>query len=517
MQISMKSIGLIGTGVVAGAALSLGLTAAAQHVADEHGPLPVDEIRQFADVFGDIKTNYVEPVDDKKLITAAITGMVSGLDPHSAYLDEQAYADLRQDMSGSFGGLGIQVKPQDGYLMVVKPMADTPASRAGIKENDIIQKIDDVDIKGMSSDDAIKRLRGAPKSKVTLSIQRDKEPKPIVMTLTREEIKLTSVDSKIVAPGIAYVAVSQFRDPTVEELAKQLEALSKQGPLKGIVLDLRNDPGGLLDSAVGVSAAFLKKDSLVVSSKGQLAEAQAKYFASKDRYQHGGEDVLRDLPAEYQTVPMVVLVNGASASAAEIVAGALQDYKRATVMGTQSFGKGSVQVILPLPPDRKTGVKLTISRYYTPLGRSIQNTGITPDIVVDDTADGNIFQFPRESDLQHHLSNLTVAANNANGNPTTDVDGPADPTAPSPTFKRPAKMFTFGGTDDFQLAQAINKLNGQPVVDADKTAAAQAAKAAAAPATVVPAAGTPAPATPAATPATPATPAADVPAVVPPK
>jgi carboxyl-terminal processing protease len=512
MQISMKNFGLIGTGVLAGAALSLGLTAAAQHVADAHGPLPVDEIRQFADVFGAIKSNYVEPVDDKKLITEAITGMVSGLDPHSAYLDEQAYADLRQDMSGSFGGLGIQVQPFNGYLKVVLPMPDTPASRAGIKPNDIITKIDDTDIKGMSSDEAIKRLRGTPKSKVTLSLTREGEAKPIVMTLTREEIKLTSVDSKIVSPGIAYVAVSQFRDPTVTELAKQLEDLSKTGPLKGIVLDLRNDPGGLLDSAVGVSAAFLPKDSLVVSSKGQLAEAQAKYFANKDRYQHGGEDLLRDLPPEYQKIPMVVLVNGASASAAEIVAGALQDYKRATVMGQQSFGKGSVQVILPLPPDRKTGVKLTISRYYTPLGRSIQNTGITPDIAVDDTADGNIFQFPRESDLQHHLSNLTTPQTAAK-----DGDAPVDPNAPTPTFKRPAKIFTFGGSDDFQLAQAVNYLNGAQVVTAEMTAAKLAAKAASQPSSTVPTAATPAAAPAAATPETPAAPKADVPAVVPPK
>ncbi len=517
MQISMKSIGLIGTGVLAGAALSLGLTAAAQHVADEHGPLPVDEIRQFVDVFGEIKSSYVEPVDDRKLITEAITGMVSGLDPHSAYLDEQAYAELRSDMSGVFGGLGIQVQPFNGYLKVVMPMPDTPAMRAGIKSNDVITKIDDTDIKGMSSDEAIKRLRGAPKSKVTLTLTRDGEVKPIVMTLTREEIKLTSVESKVVTPGIAYVAVSQFREPTVEELAKQLEGLSaKNGPIKGIVLDLRNDPGGLLDSAVGVSAAFLPKDSLIVSSKGQLADAQAKYYATKDRYQHGGDDLLRDLPPAYQTIPMVVLVNGASASAAEIVAGALQDYKRATVMDNQSFGKGSVQVILPLPPDRKTGVKLTISRYYTPLGRSIQNTGITPDIAVDDTADGNIFQFPRESDLQRHLSNLTVQANAAAAKAGADTDGTLDPNAPPPTFKRPAKMFTFGGTDDFQLAQAVHFLKNEPVETAEMTAAAQAAKAAAAPAAVVPASGAPAAAAPSATPATPATPAADVPAVVPP-
>ena len=501
MQISMKNLGLIGTGVIAGATLSLALTAAAQHVADAHGALPIDEIRQFADVFGAIKSNYVEPVDDRKLITEAISGMVAGLDPHSAYLDEQAYADLRTDMSGSFGGLGIQVEPSDGYLRVVLPMPDTPASRAGIKPKDVILKIDGVDIKGMSSSEAIKRLRGVPKTKVTLTLQREGEAKPLVVVLVREEIKQPSVEAKMVAPGIAYVAISQFREPTVADLAKQLGDLNKLGPLKGIVLDLRNDPGGLLDSAVGVSAAFLPKESLIVSSRGQTAEAQAKYFATKDRYQHGGDDILRDLPPDLLTVPMVCLVNGASASAAEIVAGALQDYKRATIMGTQSFGKGSVQVILPLPPDRKTGVKLTISRYYTPLGRSIQNTGITPDIVVDDTAQGNIFQFPRESDLQHHLSNLQSAQTEA-----TLTDGTIDPNNPAtqPSFKRPAKIFQFGGTDDFQLAQAVHFLKGEPVQSAKMTADAK-------PDTPV------APVSPAATPATPATPAADVPAVAPPK
>ena len=477
MRISVKNLGLIAIGIVAGVALSLGISATAQRLADANGPLPVDEIRQFADVFGAIKTNYVEPVDDRKLITGAINGMVSDLDPHSAYLDEKAFKDLREETVGRFGGLGIEVGSENGYLKVISPIEDTPAFRAGIKPGDLIVKIDDADVKGMSMNDAVMRLRGAPNTKVTITIERTGEAKPFPVTLTREEIKVQSVRAKLVEPGIAYVRIIQFQDPTVEDLAKQLQTLAKPGPLKGIVLDLRNNPGGVLPGAIGVSAAFLPKGSLIVSTKGQIQEAQAKYFANKDEYQRGGEDVLRNLPANVRTAPMVVLVNGGSASASEIVAGALQDYKRATVIGTQTFGKGSVQTILPLPPDRKTGIKLTISRYYTPSGRSIQNTGVTPDYVVDDTAQGNIFDFPRETDLEHHLANPTLVklqkdTKNKAGQPAQ----PGGATGPADVLKKPpTKPLEFGSKDDYQLQQALRFLHGESVETKKMTADASSA------------------------------------------
>ncbi len=475
MRISLKNVGLVAMGIVGGVALSLAISATAQRIADAHSPLPVDEIRQFADVFGVIKSNYVEPVDDRKLLTGAINGMVADLDPHSAYLDEKAYKELKEQTVGRFGGLGIEVGSENGYLKVISPIEDTPAFRAGIKSGDLIIKIDDADVKGMSVSDAVLKLRGAPKTKVTLTIQRAGEAKPLVVPLIREEIRVQSVRAKLIEPGVAYVRIIQFQDPTVEDLDKQLETLEKSGPLKSIVLDLRNNPGGVLQGAIGVSAAFLPPESLVVSTKGQMAEAQMKYLATKDEYQRGGEDALRGLPTEVKTVPMVVLVNGGSASASEIVAGALQDYKRATILGTQTFGKGSVQTILPLPPDRKTGIKLTISRYYTPNGRSIQNTGVTPDLVVDDTAQGNVFDFPRESDLERHLANPLVQ--NSPDNTKKAVEGAAKPAdggvlteGAEPAKKAPMKPIEFGSKDDFQLQQALHFLKGEPVETAKMTA-----------------------------------------------
>lgn len=479
MRKSLKNIGLISTGVLAGVLLSLGITATAQRASDARSPLPIDEIRQFTDVFGAIKTSYVEPVDDKKLITEAINGMVSGLDPHSAYLDEKAFKELREATVGRFGGLGIEVGREDGtedgsgYIKVISPIEGTPAFRAGIKTGDLIVKIDDKNVKGLKLNEAVAKLRGDPGTKVTLTIARKDVPTPIVVPLVREEIKVQSVRAKVVEPGYGYIRVSQFQDPTVRDLAAKLEELYKTGPLKGLVLDLRNNPGGVLPGAIGVSAAFLPKDSLVVSTKGQIQEAQGKFFATRDEYQRGGPDLLRDLPPAVHDVPMVVLVNGGSASASEIVAGALQDYKRAKVMGTTTFGKGSVQTILPLPPDRKTGIKLTISRYYTPSGRSIQATGIVPDYVVDDTAKGNIFMFPREADLEHHLSNTdaaaVAAANEAARRETlTPEERRAEDERRAAALKKPIE---FGSKDDYQLQQALHLLKGEPVETKSMTAA----------------------------------------------
>jgi carboxyl-terminal processing protease len=453
----LKNVGLLATGIVAGIALSIGISATAQRLADASGALPLEEVREFTDVFGKIKSSYVEPVDDHKLLTGAINGMLSDLDPHSAYLDEKAFKEVHEMTVGRFGGLGIEVGSEGGFLKVISPIEDTPAYRAGIKAGDLIVRIDDVDVKGLSVNDAVLRLRGAPKTKVVLTITRAGEPKPLIVPLVREEIKVQSVRAKLLEPGIGYIRVIQFQDPTVEDLARNIETLYKSGPLKAVVLDLRNNPGGVLPGAIGVSAAFLPKDSLVVSTKGQLQDMQAKYLAEKDEYQRGGEDVLRDLPADIKTIPMVVLVNRGSASASEIVAGALQDYKRATVIGTQTFGKGSVQTILPLPPDRKTGIKLTVSRYYTPNGRSIQNTGVTPDLIVDDTPQGNVFEFPRESDLDRHLTNPTLNAE-ADGTPKKP---PVDPEGVD--AKKLIKPLEFGSKDDYQLQQALHFIKGEPV------------------------------------------------------
>ena len=478
MHKTVKNLGLISTGVLAGVLLSLGITATAQRTADFRGALPLEEVQQFAQVFGTIKSNYVEPVDDKKLITEAINGMVSGLDPHSAYLDEKAFKDLRETTVGRFGGLGIEVGREDGvddgsgFIKVISPIEGTPAYRAGIKPGDLIVKIDDTNVKGLKLNEAVTKLRGAPGSTVTLTIARKGETKPLVVPLVREEIKVQSVRAKIVEPGYGYVRVSQFQDPTVADLANKLEELYKAGPLKGLVLDMRNNPGGVLPGAIGVSAAFLPKDSLIVSTKGQIPEAQEKYFGTRDMYQRSGDDVLKRVPASVHDVPLVVLVNGGSASASEIVAGALQDYKRAKIVGTTTFGKGSVQTILPLPPDRKTGIKLTISRYYTPNGRSIQATGIVPDYVVEDTAEGNVFAFPREADLERHLNNPEVAAlasaaaQKSAAQSTEEKKAEEDRRAAA--LKKPIE---FGSKDDYQLQQALHLLKGEPVETKKMTAA----------------------------------------------
>ncbi|HWI15118.1 MAG TPA: S41 family peptidase, partial [Burkholderiales bacterium] len=352
------------------------------------------------------KSDYVEPVDDKKLITEAINGMLTGLDPHSAYLDQEAFKELQVGTQGEFGGLGIEVGMEDGFVKVVAPIDDTPASRAGIKPGDLIVKLDDMSVKGMTLNDAVKQMRGKPNSNITLTIVRKGETKPIVVTLTRAVIKIQSVKSKLLEPGYAYFRVSQFQEHTGETLSRAIETLFKQnqGPMRGIVLDLRNDPGGLLNGAVAVSAAFLPSNSLVVYTDGRTEDAKMRLNASPENYLRGRvkEDYLKKLPAEVKNVPMVVLVNGGSASASEIVAGALQDHKRAVVMGQQTFGKGSVQTILPL--GNNTAIKLTTARYYTPNGRSIQAKGITPDIPLEDAGEKMAALKLREADLTKHLT-----------------------------------------------------------------------------------------------------------------
>src|SRR5437763_3606032 len=402
MHNKFRNIGLIFIGVIAGVLISLNFQAVADRAA--RTVLPIEELRAFTEVFGAIKTNYVEPVEDKKLITEAINGMLTGLDPHSAYLDQEAFKELQVGTQGQFGGLGIEVGMEDGFVKVISPIEDTPAFKAGIKPGDLIIKLDEMPVKGMTLTDAVKKMRGKPNTQITLTISRKGETVPVVVTLTRAIIRVQSVKSKTIEPGYVWVRVSQFQEATAENLVKQLDALFRSGQVKGLVLDLRNDPGGLLHGAVAISSAFLPAKALVVSTDGRAEDAKKKFFASPDDYSRGsrGEDILKSLPAAVKNVPMVVLVNGGSASASEIVAGALQDHKRAVVIGTQTFGKGSVQTIMPL--GNSTAIKLTTARYFTPGGRSIQAKGITPDIVVDEP--GAPTERVREADLQRHLENI---------------------------------------------------------------------------------------------------------------
>ncbi|HEY5636429.1 MAG TPA: S41 family peptidase [Burkholderiales bacterium] len=450
-----RSIGLVLVGAFAGVLVSLNF----QAVADRAGrtALPVDELRAFTDVFGAIKQNYVETVEDKKLITEAINGMLTGLDPHSAYLDPDAFKELQVGTQGQFGGLGIEVGMEDGFVKVISPIEDTPAFAAGVQPGDLIVKLDDTPVKGMSLNDAVKRMRGKPNTKITLTISRKGVAGPIVVTLTRAVIRVRSVKSKLVEPGYGWVRVAQFQEGTAEFLVRHLEDLYKQGALKGLVLDLRNDPGGLLHGAVAISAAFLPADVLVVSTDGRAEDSRRKYHATPDDYQRGGEDLMKKLPAGAKTVPMVVLVNGGSASASEIVAGALQDHKRATVMGTQTFGKGSVQTIMPL--GHNTAIKLTTARYFTPGGRSIQAKGIVPDIIVQEP--GAPRDRVREVDLTRHLDNTQDA--NAPATPPKDA-GEAAP-APQPVAPELRKPIELGSADDFQLMQALAHLKGLPVLN----------------------------------------------------
>jgi carboxyl-terminal processing protease len=471
----LKNFGLISVGAVAGVLISLGITATASR--ETRGPLPLEDVQQFSRAFEIIKNAYVEPVSDQKLMKGAIQGMLSDLDPHSAYLNEQDYRILQESIRGRFGGLGIEVGFEDGLVKVISPIEDTPAFRAGVRAGDFIIKIDDTNVKGITLDQAVGKMRGEPGTKVVLTLARKGEDKPLVLPLTRDIIKVVSVKSNVIEPGYAWVRLTSFQERTVEDLARRLEELGKKGPVKGLILDLRNNPGGLLPAAVGVSAAFLPKDSEVVSSKGQLQESRQEFYARlRDYSDSSGDDPLRMLPAWAKNVPMVVLVNGASASASEIVAGALQDHKRAKVMGAQTFGKGSVQTIVPVDRERATAIKLTTARYYTPSGNSIQAKGIVPDLKVTDTADGDLFpDRPREVDLDKHLINdKDPAAEKAKRKLEELVQ-----LQNAKTDKKPPKPIDFGSAEDFQLKQAINQLKGLPVqlakASAEKPAAVESA------------------------------------------
>ncbi len=451
-------------GLIAGFALTLNYSAQADKEAV--APLPVKELRAFTDVFARIKSDYVESVDDKKLIAGAINGMLSDLDPHSAYLDAEAFKDLQVGTQGEFGGLGIEVGMEDGFVKVVSPIEDTPAYRAGLKSGDLIIKLDDTPVKGMNLNDAVKRMRGKPGTPIKLTIMRKGDTKPFVVSVTRAVIKIRSVKFKLVEPGYGYVRITQFQEHTGDLLVEALQKLYKENkdPLKGLVLDLRNDPGGLLNGAVAVSAAFLKPDALVVYTEGRAEDSKMRLTASRENYLRPMQaDFLKNLPDGVKTVPMVVLVNGGSASASEIVAGALQDHKRAVVMGTQTFGKGSVQTILPLGND--TAIKLTTARYFTPSGRSIQAKGIEPDIKVEDPNSPPEEDFGvREADLAKHLENPQgEAARPAEPAKAPDKGGSEDNGGKRPEFK-PLEPGEVVSKNDYQVNQALNLLKGITII-----------------------------------------------------
>ncbi|MBK6293524.1 MAG: S41 family peptidase [Rhodoferax sp.] len=467
----LKIVGWVSLGVMAGALTTVSLQTVARGTL---APLPLEELQQLASVFGMIKSNYVEPVDDKKLITDAIAGMVSSLDPHSVYLDKKALKEFNEGTTGRFVGVGIEITQEDGLIKVVSPIEGSPAYRAGLKPNDLITRIDDTAVKGLTLNESVKRMRGEPNTKVVLTIFRQGDNRTFPVTIVREEIRTQSVRGKVIEPGYAWVRLSQFQERTVEDFVRKIDEIYKQEPqLKGLVLDLRNDPGGYLDAAVAISAAFLPENVTVVSANGQLAESKFTYKAAPEFYQRrGGPDALKRLPAALKKVPLVVLVNEGSASASEIVAGALQDHKRASVLGNQTFGKGSVQTAVCLDSAYRmdncpnAALKLTTSRYYTPSGRSIQAKGIVPDVMVDESEEGNLFAAlrTREADLEKHLSNGQgeEKKDEAREKAREEARKRLEDDAKKPLADR--RLPEYGTDKDFQLAQAINQLKGRPVM-----------------------------------------------------
>ncbi len=424
--------------------------------ADNASALPLDELRTFTEIFAKIKNDYVEEVDDKELLENAIRGMLAGLDPHSDYLVAEAYKELQEGTSGEFGGLGIEVGMEDGFVKVISPIDDTPAARAGIKAGDLIIRLDEASVKGMSLNDAVKLMRGKPGSEIVLTIVRKGEEQPLTITLVRDFIKVKSVRSRTLEPGFAYLRISTFQSRTADELRKaimDMKAENKKSGLNGVILDLRNNPGGVLQAAVGVSDLFLDK-GLIVYTEGRVSDSQLKFNAKPD-------DILKD-------VPVVVLVNAGSASASEIVAGALQDHKRAIIMGEKSFGKGSVQTILPM--NNRSALKLTTARYFTPNGRSIQASGIEPDIVIDRLKvaqlDPQLNTVVKESNLSGHLENKnseesTDKENNkeeAKGVEEADEDT-KDQTENADSDKNDASSISLAATD-YELYEALNVLKG---------------------------------------------------------
>ncbi len=434
MRHTTRTLLVLVLGVTMGLSLSLGGSVFADRT-ESVTPLPLDELRAFAEVFGKIKSDYVEQVDDKKLLDSAISGMLSGLDPHSAFLDADAFKDLQAGTTGEFGGLGIEVGMEDGFVKVVAPIDDTPAARAGVQAGDLIIRLDDTPVKGMTLNDAVKLMRGKPGSDITLTIVRSGADAPLKITITRDVIKVKSVKSRDLGDGFGYVRITNFQTKTAAQVIDAVSRLRKEngGELNGLVLDLRNNPGGVLGASVEVSDAFLNK-GLIVYTQGRTTDAELKFSATPG-------DVLKG-------APLVVLVNGGSASASEIVAGALQDHRRAVVMGAQTFGKGSVQTIFPM--SNSTGVKLTTARYFTPSGRSIQAEGIKPDITIRPVTVAEVeesgTELVKEADLSRHLLN---GNGEENGDKTGAKGGEKEPADGTPL-----------ASTDYGLYEAYNLLKG---------------------------------------------------------
>ena len=428
MKPKLQNYLLVLIGLMTGVLVSIGHGVFAERDSTR-ATLPVEELRTFSDVFGRIKNDYVVDVDDKELIEYAIRGMLSGLDPHSAYLDAEQFTELQVGTTGQFGGLGIEVGMENGFVKVIAPIDDTPAQRAGVQSGDLIIRLDDTPVKGMTLGEAVKVMRGKPGSEIELTIVREGLDKPLKINITRDIIKVKSVKARMLEPGYGYLRISQFQSKTAENLVDAIHELKKEngGPLKGMVLDLRNNPGGVLNGAVAVSDAFLDK-GMIVYTEGRIADSRLRFNATPDDVINGA--------------PLVVLVNQGSASASEIVAGALQDHKRAIIVGSRTFGKGSVQTILPL--SSQSALKLTTARYYTPSGRSIQAEGIIPDIELDQvkftSVERNIKPL-KEADLSGHLEN----GNGEKEEKSADEDGDEDESL---------------AANDYMLYESLNMLKG---------------------------------------------------------
>ena len=392
MNSTLRTFTVLSIGLLLGVSLAIGHGVWAEKEESTYTPIPLNELRSLTEVFGRIKQDFVEPVTDKTLLENAIRGMLSGLDPHSTYLDAEGYKDLQVGTTGEFGGLGIEVGMEDGFVKVISPIDDTPAQRAGVQAGDLIIRLDSKPVKGMTLHQAVNIMRGKVGTDIILTIVRDGVDKPLEITITRDTIKVQSVKGRLLEDGYGYIRISQFQSHTGENLAKQIGKIRSEskGKINGLVLDLRNNPGGVLNAAVEVSDAFLE-NGLIVYTQGRVPDSELKFTATPNELIDGA--------------PMVVLVNGGSASASEIVAGALQDHKRAIIMGSQTFGKGSVQTILPLK--NNTALKLTTARYYTPSGRSIQASGIKPDIELESIKVASVESSDdvriKESDLAGHL------------------------------------------------------------------------------------------------------------------
>jgi carboxyl-terminal processing protease len=438
MNSTLRTIMVLTIGLTLGVSLAIGHGVWAEKEEEAYTPIPLNELRSLTEVFGRIKQDFVEPVSDKTLLENAIRGMLSGLDPHSTYLDAEGYKDLQVGTTGEFGGLGIEVGMEDGFVKVISPIDDTPAQRAGIQAGDLIIRLDSKPVKGMTLHQAVNIMRGKVGTDIVLTVVREGVDKPFEVTITRDTIKVQSVKSRVLEDGYGYIRISQFQSHTGENLAKQISKLREEskGKINGLVLDLRNNPGGVLNAAVEVSDAFLEK-GLIVYTQGRVPDSELKFTATPNELIDGA--------------PMVVLVNGGSASASEIVAGALQDHKRAIIMGSQTFGKGSVQTILPLK--NNTALKLTTARYYTPSGRSIQASGIKPDIELESikiaSMEGGDDVRIKEADLAGHLE--------------SSENGEGESQEAKQKKDKKKELLTLAQTD-YQLYAALNMLKGLQIL-----------------------------------------------------